>query len=89
VSVVGPVSQGAQIPELIELVQWPSSASGRASNKLSELTGPMRWLTDVPGITSITVELTGKNDIFFANAAGAQRNHSYYLSLNKFSTIMY
>ena len=30
----------------------------------------------------ITVEQTGKMNIFFGNAAGAPGNHSYYLSLN-------
>jgi len=30
----------------------------------------------------ITVERSGKNNIFFANAAGAPGNHSYYLSFN-------
>jgi hypothetical protein len=34
----------------------------------------------------IAVEQTGKNDIFFGNAAGAPGNRSYYSSLNDFET---
>jgi len=44
----------------------------------------------VPGIIlgalRITVEQSGKNNIFFGNAAGAPGNHSYYLSFNNFKT---
>jgi len=32
----------------------------------------------------ITVEQSGKNNIFFGNAAGAPGNHSYYLLFNDF-----
>jgi len=32
----------------------------------------------------ITVEQSGKNIIFFGNAAGAPGNHSYYLLFNDF-----
>ena len=34
------------------------------------------------GAPRITVEQSGKNNIFFGNAAGAPGNHSYYLSFN-------
>jgi hypothetical protein len=36
------------------------------------------------GAPRITVEQSGKNNIFFGNAAGASGNHSYYLSFNDF-----
>ena len=36
------------------------------------------------GAPQITVEQSGKNNIYFLNAAGAPGNHSYYLSLNEF-----
>jgi len=36
------------------------------------------------GAPRITVEQSGKNNIFFGNAAGAPGNHSYYLSFNDF-----
>jgi len=32
----------------------------------------------------ITLEQSGKNNIFIGNAPGALGNHSYYLSLNDF-----
>ena len=38
------------------------------------------------GAPRITVEQSGKNNIFFGNAAGAPGNHSYYLSFNDFTT---
>jgi len=34
------------------------------------------------GVSRITVEQSGKNNIFFGNATGAPGNHSYYLSFN-------
>jgi len=34
------------------------------------------------GAPRITVEQSGKNNIFFGNAAGAPGNHSYYLLFN-------
>jgi len=34
------------------------------------------------GAPRITVEQSGKNNIFSGNHAGAARNHSYYLSFN-------
>jgi len=36
------------------------------------------------GAPQITVKQSGKNDIIFANGAGATGNHSYYLSFNDF-----
>jgi len=36
------------------------------------------------GAPRITVEQSGKNNIFFGNAAGAPGNHSYYQSFNDF-----
>jgi len=36
------------------------------------------------GAPLITVEQSGKNNIFLRNAAGAPGNHSYYFSLNDF-----
>ena len=36
------------------------------------------------GAPLITVEQSGKNNIFFGNTAGAPGNHSYYLSFNDF-----
>jgi len=36
------------------------------------------------GAPRIPVEQSGKNDIFFGNAAGTSGNHSYYLSFNDF-----
>jgi hypothetical protein len=36
------------------------------------------------GAPRITVEQSGKNNIFFGNAAGAPGNHSYYVSFNNF-----
>jgi len=36
------------------------------------------------GAPRITVEQSGKNNIFFGNDAGAPGNHSYYLSFNNF-----
>jgi len=36
------------------------------------------------GALRITVEQSGKNKIFFGNAAGAPGNHSHYLSFNDF-----
>jgi len=36
------------------------------------------------GAPRITVEQSGKNDIFYGNAAGAPGNHSYYLLFNDF-----
>jgi len=36
------------------------------------------------GAPQITVEQSGKNDVFFGNAAGAPGNHRYYLSFNNF-----
>ena len=37
------------------------------------------------GAPQITVDQSGKNNIFFGNAAGAPGNHSYYLSFNNCS----
>jgi len=34
------------------------------------------------GAPPITVEQSGKNNVFFGNTAGAPENHSYYLSFN-------
>jgi len=34
------------------------------------------------GAPRITVEQSGKNNMFFGNAAGAPGNHSYYISFN-------
>ena len=36
------------------------------------------------GSLRITIEQSGKNNVFFGNAAGAPGNHSYYLSFNNF-----
>jgi len=36
------------------------------------------------GAPRITVEQSGKNNVFFGNAAGAPGNHSYYLLFNDF-----
>jgi len=36
------------------------------------------------GTPWITVEQSGKNNVFFGNAAGAPGNHSYYLLFNDF-----
>jgi hypothetical protein len=36
------------------------------------------------GALQITVEQSGKNNIFFGNSPGAPGNHSYYLSFNDF-----
>jgi len=36
------------------------------------------------GAPLITVEQSGKNNIFFGNTAGAPGNHGYYLSFNDF-----
>jgi hypothetical protein len=36
------------------------------------------------GSPRITVEQSGRNNIFFGNTAGAPGNHSYYLSFNDF-----
>jgi hypothetical protein len=41
-------------------------------------------LTTSLGAPQITVEQSGKNIIFFGNAAGEPGNHSYYLSFNDF-----
>jgi len=34
------------------------------------------------GAPHITVEQSGKNNVFFGNIAGVPRNHSYYLSFH-------
>jgi len=36
------------------------------------------------GTPRMTVEQSGKNNVFFGNAAGVPGNHSYYLSFNDF-----
>jgi len=36
------------------------------------------------GAPQITVEQSGKNNIFFGNAAGVPGNHSYYILFNDF-----
>ena len=39
------------------------------------------------GAARITVEQSGRNNIFLGNTAGAPGNHSYYLSFNNFQNL--
>jgi hypothetical protein len=91
--VVGPESQGGQIPELTGQMQWPSGVPEALTTNLRG----QRRSSDNQGsswerrrqaweATRIAVEQSGKNDIFFGNAVGAPENRSYYSSLNDFKT---
>jgi len=51
---------------------------------LGALTSSLGALATSLGATKITVEPSGKNNLFFGNAAGAPGNHSFYISFNKF-----
>jgi hypothetical protein len=54
---------------------------GALATSLGALATSLGALATSLGAPRITVEQSGKN-IFFGNAAGAPRNHSYYLSFN-------
>jgi hypothetical protein len=103
--VVGPESQGGQIPELTGPTQWPSGAPGstwehrrqdwECRRQAWEHLGARTTSLGAPatslgapatslGAPRITVEQSGRNNIFFGNTAGAPGNHSYYLSFNDF-----
>jgi len=58
---------------------------GAPVTNLGALTTSLRAPTTSLGVPRITVEQSGKNNLFFGNAAGgAAGNHSYYLSFNDF-----
>ena len=57
---------------------------GAPSTSLGAPTKSLGSPTTSLGAHQITVEQSGKNIIFFGNAAGAPENHSYYLSFNNF-----
>jgi hypothetical protein len=94
--VVGPESQGGQIPELTEPTQWPSGAAGstwecrrhdwECRRQAWEYLGARTTSLGAPatslGAPRITLEQSGRNNNFFGNTAGAPGNHSYYLSFN-------
>jgi len=56
------------------------SAGDKSGSTWEHLGAPATSL----GAPPITEEQSGKNNIFFGNAAGAPGNHSYYLSFNDF-----
>jgi hypothetical protein len=62
----------------------PTSKLGGLATTQEGLTLKLGVLVARLGAPQFTVEQTGKNNIFFGNAAGAPRNYSYYLSFNDF-----
>jgi hypothetical protein len=57
---------------------------GSAWERLGALPTNLGVLAICLGAPRITVEQSGKNNIFFGNAAGSPGNHSYYLLFNDF-----
>jgi hypothetical protein len=62
----------------------PVNNRGVLATNMRALATNLGVLVTGPGAPRITVEQSGKNNIFFGNAAGAPGNHSYYLSFNNF-----
>jgi len=56
---------------------------------LGALAASLRALTTSLGAPRITVEKSGKHNIFFENAACVPRNHCYYRSCNDFNTRLF
>jgi len=94
--VVRPESQGGQIQEFTGPMQWPSGAPGRTWKRWPWLWKSRLQAWEHLGVPAtslgapmtslwarrITVEQSGKNVIFFGNAAGAPGYQSFYLSFN-------
>ena len=60
----------------------PATSLGVVSTSLGAPTTSLGAPATCLGAPRITVEKSGKNNIFFGNAAGAPGNRSYYLSFN-------
>jgi len=96
--VVGLESWSCQIPELTGPIQWLSATPGstrerqrKAWERRQQAWEHVGAPTTTPGAPAttlgaprITVEQSGKNNIFFGNAAGVPGNHSYYVSFTDF-----
>jgi len=78
----------------------PTTCPGALTTRLGALTTSLgaamtslgMWRTNLGALGTsleaswITVEQSGRNNIFFGNAAGVPRNYSYYLWFNNFKT---
>jgi len=62
----------------------PATNLGAPATNLGALATNLGAPETCLGAPRITVEQSGKNNIFFGNAAGAPGNHSYNLSFNNF-----
>ena len=60
----------------------PTTCLGAPTTSLGALKTSLGAPETSLGAHPITVEQSGKNNIFFGNTAGAPGNHSYYLSSN-------
>jgi len=60
----------------------PATSLGMPARSLCALATSLGAPASSLGAPRITVEQSGKNYIFFGNAAGAPGHHSYYISFN-------
>jgi len=75
------------VSERMWIVNFDASISGEYQTLRGHSCRPSESLgapTTSLGAPRITVEQSGKNNVFFGNAAGAPGNHSYYQSFNDF-----
>jgi hypothetical protein len=65
-------------------LEVPAKSLGAPTTSLGTLMTSLGAPITSLGAPRITVEQSGKNNIFFGNTVGAPGNHSYYLSFNNY-----